>query len=154
MKLTTTKQQAYEIFRVYNEKFELDYNDVKTAVPELYADITFEQSNFVNNYSELERTYRVTNRSGKRFFNMPSGSRSVFGNSLDGSDFNVRLDYYNWEVEKVVLEIPDAIFSYIKFPFVENEYLKKHTSSLLTLLCEGHYIILESPDKSGKDSDK
>ncbi len=141
MKLKTTKEQAYEIFRVYNEKFNLDYNDVKTDVPELYADITYKSENFTKEYSEAERTYRVTNRSGKRFFNMPSGSRSVFGNSLDGSDVNVRLDYYNWEVEKVVLNVPKKVQSRITPCNITKELLKEKSIKviLMIVLYHGYY---------------
>ena len=124
MKIKTTISEAYEIFKVYNKKFNLDYNDVKTDVPELYADITYKSENFTKEYSEAERTYRVTNRSGKRFFNMPSGSRSVFGNSLDGCDFNVRLDYYDCTVEKCELTISGEVFRLVTILNVPKNVLE------------------------------
>lgn len=141
MKIKTTISEAYEIFKVYNEKFNLDYNDVKTDVPELYADITYKSENFTKEYSEAERTYRVTNRSGKRFFNMPSGSRSVFGNSLDGSDFNVRLDYYNWEVEKVVLDVSEEVTKRITCCNIPEALLKEKELDvfLMIVLYYGYY---------------
>ncbi len=148
MKLKTTKEQAYEIFRVYNEKFNLDYNDVKTDVPELYADITYKSENFTSEYSEAERTYRVTNRSGKRFFNMPSGSRSVYGNSLDGSDVNVRLDiYYDWTVEKCELTIPDEVLRLIYLKNASKYYLNLTIELyLLHVLVYGFYGVFKKED--------
>ena len=134
MKLTTTISEAFEIFKVYNEKFNLDYNDVKTDVPELYADITYKSENFTSEYSEAERTYRVTNYSGKRFFNMPSGSLSVYGNSLDGCDFNVRLDWYNWEVEKVVLYVSEEVTKRITCCNIPEALLKEKDVNVFLVL--------------------
>ena len=134
MKIKTTITEAYEIFKVYNKKFNLDYNEVRTDVPELYADITYKSKNFAKEYSKAERTYRVTNRSGKRFFNTLSASRSVFGNSLDGSDFNVRLDCYNWEVEKVVLNVSNEVQSRITPCNIPEELLKEKDLNVFLML--------------------
>lgn len=154
MKLITTKNQLYDIFYNYNEKFNVDYNNVKTDIPELYADITYKSENFIKEYSEAERTYRVTNRSGKRFFNMPSGSRSVFGNSLDGTDVNVRLDWYDWEIEKATIFIPEKVFSLIKLTNVKSNRATNKTrvdiekqSDILNCFIFGWYDVKDGEQK-------
>ena len=122
MKLITTKNDAYLIFETFNEKFGVDYNEPNTAIPSIYVDITFDKYNWTKEYSEQSRTYRVTNRSGKRFFNLPSSSRSVYGDCLDGADYNVRLDVYDWSVEKCVLTIPEEVLE--KIMFRNNQTIK------------------------------
>lgn len=60
------------------------------------AVIVYEQKNFAKPYSETARSYRVLNTCG-RF--CKKTSTELTGDCLDGTDDNVRLDYYNWSVE-------------------------------------------------------
>lgn len=73
------------------------------AKDDLSAVIVYKQSNFTKEYSEVSRSYRVTNAGGKRFFVGMAGS-SIFGECLDGSEGGVRLDAYNWLIEKCYFE--------------------------------------------------
>lgn len=68
----------------------------------LYFVIVYKQSNFEEEFSETERSYRV--RSDNKLFLSGMLGRSLFGNCLDGKDMGVRLDWYNWEVERIYQE--------------------------------------------------
>ena len=108
-----TLDEVFVFFKHYNEDYNIDYGTSrKPKEIEIKCHVTFGHSNFKDVYTKKQRTYVITNRSGKRFFNMPSGSRSVFMNSIDGTDNGVRYDYYDWNVESVKLYIPDALIDY------------------------------------------
>ncbi len=64
--------------------------------------ITYKQENWEDNYTEKERTYRVSRENN--YFREGKISNSLYGSCLDGKDNGVRLDYYNWKVEKIVIE--------------------------------------------------
>ena len=70
---------------------------------EITAIIVYEQSNFTKQYSEKERSYRVSNFGGKAFYDGMI-SNSIYGDCLDGIDLGVRLDAYNWKIERVYFE--------------------------------------------------
>lgn len=57
---------------------------------------------FRKEYSEIERGYRVSS-SNKAFIPGQIGS-SIFANCLDGTEFGVRLDYYDWDVDYCYIE--------------------------------------------------
>lgn len=101
MKITTLSE-IQETFRNYNEKHHIQY-ERPTNIADITAVIVYKQSNFTKPYSEIERSYRVNNRSGKIFFKGMFG-RSMIGNSLDGTDLNVRLDIYMWEIDYCYFE--------------------------------------------------
>ena len=65
----------------------------------IYAVIVFDQSNFCKNYIERERSYIIDNECGKACF-VGMISNSLVGSCLDGTDPYVRLDCYNWKVER------------------------------------------------------
>lgn len=98
----TTLSKIQETFRSYNEQHHVKYG-CPTNVPEITAVIVYKQSNFTKPYSELERSYRVDNRSGKIFFNGMLGG-SMIGDCLDGTDLGVRLDAYMWEIDYCYFE--------------------------------------------------
>lgn len=95
--------EIIETFQNYNEKNGIEYGFQPEGFPVLTAVIVFKQSNFTKEYSELSRSYRVTSQSGKRFFNGMLGN-SMIGDCLDGSDQGVRLDAYNWKIERCYFE--------------------------------------------------
>lgn len=97
-----TLDEVIRTFRSYNRAEKVKYGE-STAVPEMSAVIVYKQSNFKKRYSQQERSYRVTNRSGKIFFYGMHGN-SMTGDCLDGKDLRVRLDAYNWEVERCYFE--------------------------------------------------
>lgn len=76
-----------------------------------YTLIIYSQSNFNKEYSELSRTYLIS--SNNKYFQSGKISNSLFGSCIDGTDIGVRLDTYNWKVEKVViLETEEEINKY------------------------------------------
>ena len=97
MKLLTTFENVCATFKAYNETNGISYGDSSHA--DIKAYIVYKKCNFTLDYSEAERTYVINNRCGKAFFKTPSGSRSIYGDSLDGSDKGVRLDLYDWKIE-------------------------------------------------------
>ena len=118
MKLKTTFEDVCATFRAYNKTNGISYGDTKHA--ELKAYIVYKKCNFTLDYSEAERTYEISNRSGKKFFDMPSGSQSLYGYSLDGSDWGVRLDKYDWEIEYVYYDSDD----FKTLDFSQNDLIK------------------------------
>jgi hypothetical protein len=93
--------EIVEEFREHNRKngYSYGYSDgeEKTAV------VVYSQSNFDKEYSELSRSYRISNFGGKAFFDGMCGN-SIYGDCLDGSEYGVRLDAYRWKVEKCYIE--------------------------------------------------
>ena len=61
------------------------------------AVIVYKESNFTEHYTETERSYIVWNNN--RMFQPDKIANSLFGDCLDGKDFGVRLDWYNWDIE-------------------------------------------------------
>lgn len=94
-----------KLFKEYNLKHNIVYGRSDNKVKLITAIIVYKQENFTKPYTELERSYRISNESGKVFFNMPSGSQSLVGNCLDGKDLHVRLDYLNWDIDYCYLEL-------------------------------------------------
>lgn len=107
-----TLEEVFEFFRKYNEDYNVGYHSPKPNELVIKCNVTFAQDNFKNKYSKRQRTYIITNRSGKRFFDMPSCSRSVFMDCVVGPDKGVRYDYYNWTVESVKLYVPRSLIEY------------------------------------------
>lgn len=66
--------------------------------------IVFSQNSFDKSFSEFERSYRLS--SDNKAFIEGMISNSIFMSSLDGTDINVRLDWYidEWEIEYCYLE--------------------------------------------------
>ena len=78
-----------------------------------YALITYKQDNFEKEFSEQSRTYMVS--SNNRCFETGKIANSMFGSCIDGTDVGVRLDWYNWRIEKVmILETQEEIDRYSK----------------------------------------
>ena len=65
--------------------------------PVLHGVIVYRADNWTEDYSLEARSYRVSNNN--RAFQPGKIARSLFGNSLDGTDQGVRLDWYNWRVD-------------------------------------------------------
>ena len=65
--------------------------------------IVYSKDNWQKPFTEIQRTYE-TNTKQKYFIPNMCGA-SLFGNCLDGIDLGVRLDWYNWQVEKAILHI-------------------------------------------------
>ena len=95
-------EEITELFIEHNSKNEIYYGEPSVVAP-LTAVVVFKASNFKKEYSLEERSYRIQSNNGKRFFPTMLGS-SIYGTSLDGSDKNVRLDYYRWEIDYCYLE--------------------------------------------------
>ena len=66
-----------------------------------YALITYKQENFEKEFNETSRTYMVG--SYNKYFQSGKISSSLFGSCIDGTDVGVRLDWYNWEIEKIMI---------------------------------------------------
>lgn len=56
------------------------------------AVIVFAPESFGRDFSELERSYKVSSEA--KYFDANMGGSSLFGNCLDGKDDGVRLDWY------------------------------------------------------------
>lgn len=61
------------------------------------AVIVFKQENFLEEYSELSRSYE--SYSDQWGWDYTKLGRRRSANCLDGTEDNIRLDYDNWEVE-------------------------------------------------------
>lgn len=99
-----TLKEVIEKFKDYNRKNGVVYDRVNNSAPEITAIIVYSQDNFKVPFTETERSYRVGNESGRVFFDMPSGSKSMVGSCLDGKDLNVRLDCLGWKVDYCYFE--------------------------------------------------
>jgi hypothetical protein len=64
--------------------------------------VVYKASNWSENYTEKERTYKVS--ADNKYFDSSKLCNSLFGDCLDGKDLGVRLDYYNWDVDYVNVE--------------------------------------------------
>jgi hypothetical protein len=99
-----TFSEVVEKFRKYNVENNVVYGESSNVKP-LTAVIVYKESSFDANYSLEARSYRIASDDGKLFFNMPSGSRSFWGDALDGTDPRVRLDFYSdWEIDYCYFE--------------------------------------------------
>ena len=97
MRFYTNFWDIIKTFNEYNKENHITYG-TRTEVPEISAIIVYKQSNFNSPYSEHDRSYRITNMSGKAFFDGMISS-SIYGDCLDGNDLGVRLDAYDWDIE-------------------------------------------------------
>lgn len=97
----TTKSEIFETFRNHNRAKGYDYHG--NAKSDLSAVIVYASENWKAPYTETQRSYRITNASGKAFFDGMCGN-SIYGDCLDGVDLGVRLDCYNWKVERCYFE--------------------------------------------------
>jgi len=61
------------------------------------AVVVYKETNWEEDYSLESRSYRIER--DNKFFQENKISNSLYGNCLDGCDFGVRLDWYNWEVD-------------------------------------------------------
>lgn len=77
------------------------------SMPPLTAYIVYTQSNFKTQYSEESRTYKIDSRSN--LFHDGLISTSLFGDCLDGTEYGVRLDWYNWKREYCYMLVPDEV---------------------------------------------
>ena len=100
-KSTITKHDIIEAFRNHNRAKGYDYHGKSES--DLSAVIVYASSNWATPYTEEQRSYRVCNNSGKMFFDGMIGN-SIYGDCLDGVDLGVRLDCYNWKVERCYFE--------------------------------------------------
>lgn len=68
-------------------------NDWKEAV------VVFTEDSFNRKYPEITRSYEVT--SDNKYFDANMNGNSLYGDCLDGTDDDVRLDWYTkeWKVE-------------------------------------------------------
>lgn len=66
----------------------------------LKALVTFDKSNWMEDYDHTTRTYEVDIDSNWGLDPSKDG-RSIIGNCLDGVDLGVRLDLYQWKIEKI-----------------------------------------------------
>ena len=73
-----------------------DYTDA------IYGVIVYKASSFDKPYPEEARSYRVS--SCNRRFQTGKIANSLYGDSLDGSDVGVRLDWYNWDIDYCYFE--------------------------------------------------
>ena len=70
--------------------------------------IVFTQNSFAQEYTEQERSYRVSSMA--KYFKKGVSGSALSGDCLDGKDLGVRLDYYmkagtpRWKVEKAYIE--------------------------------------------------
>lgn len=66
----------------------------------LKAHVTFDKSNWGKEYAPTARTYEIEIDSNWGLDPSKEG-RSIIGNCLDGIDLGVRLDWYQWKIEKI-----------------------------------------------------
>lgn len=93
-----TNQEMHDLFRDTQDK---------------YALITYKQENFEKEFSEQSRTYMVS--SDNRCFETGKIANSMFGSCIDGTDVGIRLDWYKWKIEKIMLlETQEEIDRYEK----------------------------------------
>lgn len=99
--------QLFSICFEYNRKRNIrqQYQDKKP----LYCVIVVSQNNFKKEYSIESRSYKF--RSDEKYFLPTMLGKSIFANSLDGTD-SIRLDWYIdiWEIEYCyIINEEDAI---------------------------------------------
>lgn len=82
MKKITYEELKAEFFR----------HERNSPAEHLSGCIVFTEDSFSEKYSLAARTYRVS--SDCKAFNPYSAGNSLFGSAIDGSDSNVRIDWY------------------------------------------------------------
>ena len=92
-----TYKKLHEIMNTYNRE-----HPDRDGHADITGVIVFKQSNWDNQFTEEERSYRVSN--SNRTFQDGKISNSLFGDCLDGKDDGVRLDWYNWDVDYCYME--------------------------------------------------
>lgn len=70
---------------------------------DLKITIIYSKNNWNKPFAEIQRTYQTNTM--QKYFNPNMCGCSLFGSCLDGIDLGVRLDWYNWQVEKAILHI-------------------------------------------------
>ena len=73
------------------------FNDLMDNPNWQKAVIVYKQENFKKPYTQTERSYVICN--GQWGLDSTKMGRCIIGNCLDGTENNIRLDYYGWEVE-------------------------------------------------------
>lgn len=94
-----TLSQLFAAFRKFNEEHNITS---PFDEPSIDGVIVYKESNWKTQYSLESRSYLVN--SGNKFFIPGIEGNSIFGDSLDGIDKCVRLDYTNWEVDYCYLK--------------------------------------------------
>lgn len=95
----TPERLTYGEFYTLMCQWNRQHNDERATK---FGVMVFSQSNFKNTYSETSRSYRVDN--ANPVFRRGTRSDELIGDCLDGTDSNVRLDFYNWDVEYCYFE--------------------------------------------------
>lgn len=65
--------------------------------------VLFSKKNWSKSYTRLQRMYALNLSSSG--FNSEGSGQAIIGNCLDGSDQNVRLEIYDWEVAVVLIDV-------------------------------------------------
>ena len=101
------RSESEEVDLPYEKMKDLFREAEKTGAEHLQGYIVFSKDSFDTPYPVESRTYLIS--SDNKAFNCNAGGYSIFGSSLDGSDKNVRLDYYmaderggkdGWKIER------------------------------------------------------
>lgn len=92
--------EMYNIFKEHNLRkgIKSQFGDNEP----LKAHIIYSKDNWEEKYTLEARTYIV--RSDNKCFVPNMLGVSMFGDSLDGSDKGVRLDCYDWKIERIYIE--------------------------------------------------
>ena len=86
----------------------VDVENQKKQIVDFYGDlhnnpnwekavIVFSENNWRKHFSELQRSYAVSN--GQTGFNSDKMGHCIIGNCLDKIDRGVRLDWYCWDID-------------------------------------------------------
>ena len=67
------------------------------------AMVLFSKNNWNVDYSITQRLYEINLSSSG--FDKEGNGQAIIGSSLDGSDQNVRLEIYDWEVAVVLIDV-------------------------------------------------
>ncbi len=96
IKMIITNEKVRNIQQVRNLVWDTN-KPIKEVV------VLFSKKNWNKTYTGLQRMYALNLSSSG--FNSEGSGQAIIGNCLDGSDQNVRLDMYNWDVEAAFLNI-------------------------------------------------
>lgn len=86
------KKEFRDLLELYN--YEGDWEE---------AHIIYKEDNWDQKFTEKERTYKITKNNN---FFVKDGrmiSNALLGDCLDGLDLGVRLDWYDWDVERIII---------------------------------------------------
>lgn len=112
-----TNQMMENMVGMTYREFKRYFRAAERAGRHLTGYLTFSQASFEKEYSEESRTYAVS--SDNKAFWSRTGSCSIFGSALDGSDEYVRLDHLmaseqggpdGWQLERCCLSREDFAF--------------------------------------------